>query len=427
VIGRQAEEQNVAVYVVGGFVRDLLLGTPSMDFDLVVEGDAIRLARALTALAGGRTSSHHRFGTAKWRLNRENPRLLELCGEQGSPQDLPSGLDFVTARTEFYAHPTALPSVERGSIKLDLHRRDFTINTLALRLDGRFFGQLLDHWGGRRDLEQGVIRVLHSLSFIDDPTRMLRAVRLEQRLGFTIDARTLELLLEALPLLARVSGERVRNELMLSFEEDRRAEILFRLHQLGLLVAIHPALTWDRWLSARFAEARAFTAPVSWRLSTPVEPEALLYGLWLHRLPEDQAEAVARRLNLPLDIQEPALEANRLGRELSAKLGADRPSAAVARLEGYQETTLVAAWLAMSGRRAARRLLENYLGVWRHVEPQADGNDLRAAGLQPGPDYRRILWALRAAWLDGEVSSRDEEQALLGKLLAASDALGSVP
>ncbi len=194
--------------------------------------------------------------------------------------DLPASLDLVSARTEFYAHPTALPSVQRGSIKLDLHRRDFTINTLALRLDGVHYGELLDPWGGGRDLRDRLIRVLHSISFIDDPTRMLRAVRLEQRLGFAIEARTLELMQQAMPLLDRVSGERLRDELALVLDEACAGAILTRLQALGLLSAIHPALDWDAWLEARFIEARTFQPPEAWRLRETPQPERLHYALW---------------------------------------------------------------------------------------------------------------------------------------------------
>ena len=198
------------LYAVGGFVRDLLLAQPNFDLDLVVEGDAIRLAQELVAATGGRLRSHRRFGTAKWILP------AELAGENGQ---LPDSLDFVTARTEFYEHPTALPTVERSSIKQDLHRRDFTINTLAVRLTPDRWGELLDFYGGREDLEDGVIRVLHSLSFVEDPTRILRAARFEQRFDFEIEPRTEELIGDALDLLDRVSAERVRHELELILAE----------------------------------------------------------------------------------------------------------------------------------------------------------------------------------------------------------------
>gem|GEM_PF-2524828 len=198
----QANDLGYSLYVVGGFVRDLLLGHPTLDLDLVVEGDAIALARQLAEQLGGQVRSHGRFGTAK------------LILPEDRPSGQPASLDFVTARTEFYAHPTALPQVERSSIKQDLYRRDFTINTMAICLDRARYGELLDYYGGERDLLEKLVRVLHSLSFVEDPTRMLRAVRFEQRLGFRIEARTEELLRGALDLLDRVSGDRLRHELL---------------------------------------------------------------------------------------------------------------------------------------------------------------------------------------------------------------------
>ena len=214
-IADQAHEKHMASYIVGGFVRDLILDRPGLDFDIVVEGDAIGLARRLEAQHGGRLVIHSQFGTAKWEIREIAEKL---CAEiptmkEMNPDDLPEFLDLISARTEFYDYPTALPTVERSSIKLDLHRRDFTINTLALRLDGRYYGDLYDYWGGLGDLQKGVVRVLHSLSFVDDPTRMMRAIRFEQRFGFKIDQRTLQLIDEARPLVRQVSGDRLRHEL----------------------------------------------------------------------------------------------------------------------------------------------------------------------------------------------------------------------
>ncbi len=149
-VASQAHELHQAAYIVGGFVRDLLLDRPSQDFDVVVEGDAISLGQALSQRFGGRIVAHGRFGTAKWWIANQRDALAASLdnGLLLDARDLPESLDLISARTEFYEYPTALPTVERCSIKLDLHRRDFTINTMAVRLDGRHYGELYDYWGG---------------------------------------------------------------------------------------------------------------------------------------------------------------------------------------------------------------------------------------------------------------------------------------
>lgn len=424
-VARQAEARGDALYVVGGFVRDLLLGTPSVDFDLVVEGDAIGLAKSLADRCGGRVSSHRRFGTAKWRLVPGQGELLDALGIGPSQaQNLPETLDFVSARTEFYPHPTALPSVERGSIKLDLHRRDFTINTLALRLDGAHYGQLLDPWGGGRDLREEVIRVLHSLSFVDDPTRMLRAVRLEQRLDFRLEERTLELLLSARGLLNRVSGERIRSELDLIFKEARVVDIMDRLHELDLLNAIHPSLTWDSWLAARFEDVRSIEPPSGWGLQEQIAETFLFYAMLCYRLSQQELQSLAATLSIPGRELDHIRQANAFGRVLSQRVDAWSPSEAVKLLQEKSDETLLAVWLAAVDQERVRELIDDYLRTWQHVNSFADGDTLRDMGLPPGPAYRRILWRLRAAWLDGEISTRKQERALLERLVEVVDGDG---
>ncbi len=421
-IAEAAEQRKDALYVVGGFVRDLLLGSPSVDFDLVVEGDAIGLARTLAEELGGRVSSHRRFGTAKWQLNLQDPRLVTLLGI-GTDRELalPETLDFVTARTEFYTHPTALPSIERGSIKLDLHRRDFTINTLAMRLDGPYRGQLLDYWGGGRDLRDKKIRVLHSLSFVDDPTRILRAIRLEQRLGFDIAPRTMELLMEAIALLDRVSGERIRSELEAIFGEERYAAVFQRLKDLGLLEAIHEDLDWDPWLKERFQRAQSFVVPEEWRITEPPDLHQLLYSLWLIRLNADRIDATCKRLHFPGVMKADILDAHRLCEFLCHLPQGLKTSEIVERVEDTRERSLVAAYLALEPASEAEAALEAYLTQWRSLHPTITGDDLRSRGLPPGPQYRKVLWSLRAAWLDEQVRSIEEEATLLEELIKEYD------
>lgn len=414
----QAEARGDALYIVGGFVRDLLLGQGSVDFDLVVEGDAIGLGQALKSSFGGRVISHRRFGTAKWELDLEDSRLVAAIGlPAGVGSHLPKALDFVTARTEFYAHPTALPSVQRGSIKLDLHRRDFTVNTLALRLDGAHYGQVLDPWGGGRDLREGIIRVLHSLSFVDDPTRMLRAVRLEQRLAFKIEARTLELLKEAVPLLARVSGERIRTELNLIFDEPKRVEILGRLHEIGLMRAIEANLTWDAWLQARFERIPDLSSQPITGWVPAVSDTFLYYAIWVFRLSQSQLRAVSKRLRFSATDREHLLAANRIGRYLSELPQDTLPSSLVAFFDDCSERSLLAVWAALQDFDHCRAWIQAYLEKWRSVWPVSSGETLQESGLPPGPAYKDILWALRAGWLDGQITTEAAEMERLQFLI----------
>jgi len=412
-IAAESEASNAALYIVGGFVRDLILGTPSVDFDLVVEGDAIALGESLASKFGGNISSHRRFGTAKWQLDVEHNGLKGALNLEGA--ELPETIDFVSARTEFYSHPTALPSVTEGSIKLDLHRRDFSINTLALRLDGRHYGQLLDPWGGGKDIRSKQIRVLHSLSFVDDPTRMLRAVRLEQRLGFSIESRTMELLDRALPLLENVSGERIRSELTAILKEANIGSIMRRLKQLGLLQAIHPALDWDDWIETRTVAAQAFSPPASWKLEREPTPYELFFALWAYRLPGSEASAICERLHMSQGEAASIVEAGRQECDLTQ----DRsPSEWVACLDAVPEAALVATWLALSDQQAGQAIIESYLSNWRWVHATVDGDRLRELGLAPGPAFKKILGSLRAAWLDGELDSAEDEQRMAEMLVS---------
>ena len=411
-IAAESETSDVALYIVGGFVRDLMLGTPSVDFDLVVEGDAIALGESLASKFGGHIGSHRRFGTAKWQLDRDHKNLKSVL--QLEAAELPETIDFVSARTEFYSHPTALPSVTEGSIKLDLHRRDFSINTLALRLDGHHYGQLLDPWGGGKDIRSKQIRVLHSLSFVDDPTRMLRAVRLEQRLGFSIESRTLELLERALPLLENVSGERIQSELHAILKEPMLGSIMLRLKHLGLLQAIHPALDWDDWIETRTAAAQAFSPPATWRLEREPTVSELFYALWLYRLPIDEAAVICERLHMSQSESAAVLHAGRANCDFTED---QSPSEWVACLDAEPEAALVAAWLALADQVTGQKIVGNYLEHWRWVQSSIDGDRLRELGLEPGPAYKNILGTLRAAWLDGELSSTDDEQQMLAALV----------
>ena len=411
-VANQAANRRMAVYIVGGFVRDLLLNHPSTDFDIVVEGDAIALGKTLTSEYGGRLVSHSRFGTAKWQISEIRESLAQHLtnGASVAASDLPEFLDLISARTEFYDYPTALPTVERSSIKLDLHRRDFTINTLALRLDGRHYGELHDHWGGWGDMQRRLVRVLHSLSFVDDPTRMLRAVRFEQRFEFQIEQRTLELIQEARPLLRQISGDRVRHELNLILGEENPQRIFNRLKELDLLSAIHPDLDWRDEMAPPLLRA------LSQANERPHWSRNLAYLVWLGPQGEEVVEKVCHRLHFSADLHRALVGFNRLWAWLLDVTGAEPVSLLTEKLDSAPPEALAAAEL-MALPDASRAALQQYLDQWRSIHPFTSGSDLRERGLPPGPVYSQILHELRSAWLDGLVKNGDEEQLLLNRLI----------
>ena len=453
-VAQEAHKQHIALYIVGGLVRDLLLDRPSQDLDLVVEGDAISIADALCRQYGGRVTTHARFGTAKWHIGEIRSQLslalekwarpvtasggerrtrwpqrqatTRRAGAQQYSQSavnenqLPETLDLVSARTEFYTYPTALPTVERGSIKLDLHRRDFTINTLALRLDGHHYGELHDYWGGLSDIKHKLVRVLHSLSFVDDPTRMLRAVRFEQRFLFQIEERTLELMKEAQSLLDRVSGDRIRHEFDHIFEDQAAGRIMERLDQLGLLEAIHSDLSWDTWLGEKLQMVSTISPAAEWELprtGSQLKRE-LSYCLWLLRLDVKTARQISKRLKLSASLSGAVEAACELWQALPG-IVALPASQVVKLLESFSPLARYAVYLACDDP-ASKEQLHAYAFRWRKITSTIDGHELKERGVPPGPIYRTILDNLRAAWLDGEVNSADEENQLLDQLLRES-------
>ncbi len=420
-VAAKAYENHLALYIVGGFVRDLILERPSFDFDLVVEGDAIALSNALKKEYGGRVQSHSQFGTAKWTIAEIRAEMIShLCGDESAAcTDLPESLDLISARTEFYDYPTALPTVERSSIKLDLHRRDFTINTMALRLDGRHYGDLYDFWGGLRDLRRGLIRVLHSLSFVDDPTRLMRAVRFEQRFGFEIEERTRQLMTEARPLVKQVSGDRLRHEINLILLEQHPQPMLTRLDELGLLVALHPALNWPASLNEVLEKVLHEEFPAAWslpekagNLSTRL---ALAYLVWLMQVPLEPALEIAARMRLSADLQKMIAAAHHLRQDLPDLIDA-KPSLVTFRMDEVPLLALYALYL-LDKDPGVQTLIGSYVQTWRNIWPITDGNVLIRMNIPPGPHYRLVLSALRAARLNGEINNDEEENLLLMELL----------
>jgi len=399
-ISTRAAGRDERAYLVGGAVRDLLLGSPNLDLDLVIEGDAVHLAQELAEAGQADLLAHHRFGTATLR-----------CGDHT--------LDVATARKETYAHPGALPEVTPGTIRDDLARRDFSINAMAVSLSPHDHGELIDLYGGRTDLEQRLVRVLHPGSFRDDATRILRGVRYEQRLGFELEAQTSGLLRRDLHMLDTISGDRIRHELELILNEREPEHAIQRLSDLGVLTRIGLAVEGEGEIAEVFRKAR--------RMAEPEQLPALYLCLLIYSRTMQQLEALISRLNMPTRPSRAMRDTLRLKNSLGLlDRPSPRPSEVYDLLKEYDTPAVQAnaiAWETLP----AHGSLDLFLTNLRHVRPSLDGEDLKRLGIPPGPEMGAILRALHRAKLDGEVVTEADEERLALSLRAADDAAKTEP
>ncbi|MFH1087978.1 MAG: hypothetical protein V1737_05270 [Chloroflexota bacterium] len=384
-----AESSKADLYLVGGIVRDMLLARPSLDFDLVVEGEVQPLAGALAAATGARSVRYSQFGTAKLRYGSFN-------------------LDVAMARRETYPRPGALPVVAPGTIGDDLFRRDFTINAMAVCLARPRFGEVLDPFGGRDDLGKELIRVLHQKSFVDDATRILRAVRYEQRLDFSLEAETLALVRRDAPMLQSISADRLRHELELMLSEEMPEKVLRRAAGLGVLLELHPSLSGNGWLAGKFAAARETARQV---------PLPLLYlCLLIYPLAETEARSFLAKFRFPrraLQALQDTLEMKKRQAELDRQ--GLTPSQVYYSLMGFTPAAVQAGILATDSA-PARERMQLFLSRLRSIKTSLGGKDLAEMGIAPGPEMGRWLRLLHEARLDGRVTSRQQELQLIERL-----------
>jgi tRNA nucleotidyltransferase (CCA-adding enzyme) len=406
--GQTGQELGVEVYAVGGFVRDMLLGIPNDDIDLVVEGDGIVFAQNLGHKLAARVRSHLKFRTAV---------LI-----------LPSGqkIDVATARLEYYEYPAALPIVELSSLKMDLYRRDFSINTLAIHLCPPHFGRLVDFFGGQQDLKDGVIRVLHSLSFVEDPTRIIRAIRFEQRFQFKIGSQTERLIKNAvrLNIFQKLSGARIRHELRLLAEDSAPLDALIRMRDLGLLQEIHPLLHFPQTKEALLEEIEKV---ITWYklLFREEAPDIwIVYFLGLvSGFDTHQVQALTSRLKFPPKRTELVESTRRQLRYVAMQLAQwGKNEGALAdlydilsplSLEGLLYT------MAKQRKLEQKKAISHYLTHLQDVGILVTGSDIKEMGLEPGPQFANILRAVKRAVLNAEVRTR-EEQLKYAKRMAGS-------
>ncbi len=407
-LGAVGDELGMAVYAVGGFVRDLLLGIENLDIDITVEGDGIFFAECFSGHYGGRVRSHRKFGTA----------VLVLPDGQK--------IDVASTRLEYYESPGALPTVERASLRHDLYRRDFTVNTLALCINGGRFGDLTDHFGGQQDIQERVVRVLHNLSFVEDPTRVFRAIRFEQRLGFHLAPHTENLIRNAvrIHLLDKLGGERLLSELVQIMREKEPVAAIGRMSSLELLPFIHPAL---KLVPATERVLHETGQVMAWfrllYLEDHCEPWQVYFMGLCDGLTSGEFHDACGRLAIPGRLASRLCSQrhlvfsilNTIKRRLKQSSEV-RNSQLFSWFNGLAPEMLLYL-AARASSEQVRRFVSLYLTRLREITPVLNGDDLCGLGLEPGPLFRSIKERLLQARLDGEVQSRDDELALAHSLI----------
>jgi tRNA nucleotidyltransferase (CCA-adding enzyme) len=391
--GEVAEELGFNAYLVGGSVRDLLRGEKNLDIDIVIEGEGISFAKVFGKKLNAKVRSHQRFGTAQ--VITDNLKL-----------------DVATARTEYYESPGALPKVETSSIKKDLYRRDFTINTLAIKLNPRDFGLLIDFFGSQRDLREKAIRVLHNLSFVEDPTRAFRAVRFSERFGFKISKHTENLIKSAIEmnLFDRLSGPRLYEELLLSFNETEPVRTLKKLSDFGLLKVIHQNLIFNEELEAIFKSMHDTLTWFNLLFLEEKTDRGILYLMaLLSGLKDEDVKAVIERLSPPPRARDMIIKGMSHARDILRRLSPGDPVEIYNLLSSFK-LEMVLFSMALSKDRQKQKAISLYLTELRKVKTILKGDDLKGMGIQPGPAYSKILKELLEEKLRGQLKSREDEE-----------------
>jgi tRNA nucleotidyltransferase (CCA-adding enzyme) len=395
-IGSVAREMGIEAFVVGGFVRDMFLNRPNDDMDIVVEGDGIAFARQYASVTGARVHTHGHFGTA----------VITY----------PDGfkIDVATARMEYYQFPTALPIVEMSSIKLDLFRRDFTINTLAIQLNPDKFGILIDFFAGQKDIKEKAIRVLHNLSFVEDPTRAFRAIRFEQRFGFNMGKLTAGLIENAVKMdfFSRLSGRRVLNELRQIFGEENPIPAIFRLNEFQLLRVIHPNFQ----LSADKATLLAGVKSVlTWHellfLEEPIQKWIVYFLVMMKGYDLKTAEDIFTRLEMPAKIREMLGKERIVAEKTLSWLERHSPVLNSVLCDHLADirTEVRLYMMALARQERVKRAISQYFVKLRFLKPITTGEDLKRMGYPPGPLFKDILLGIRNEKLNGHLETKEDE------------------
>ena len=416
-IGTQGDRMGMNVFVVGGFIRDIILNKKNFDLDVVIEGDAIKFGRIFAEKIGAALVVHRKFGTCT--LVKDWPRWL---GPSLNP-DNKFKIDIATARKEVYERPAALPTVEFSSLRDDLYRRDFTINAMAVNVNKENFGLFVDFFGGIKDLEKRIVRILHDMSFIDDPTRIFRAVRFEQRFGFRIESHTEYLITHAVKkeMFKRTENQRIRDELILILKEEKPEKAVFRMKELHELRFIHPKLVLKRGIKKTFKELKKNT---TWYNSNALGKRQL--DTWimnlmvvLEKLSSGEIEEVLSKFvftrSAALRLRDYNRKAESIIRKLSSS-GKIAPSQVYEVLEPLSHELILYAMSRTTSSKVKiniRKFFKEYNGAKLSIK----GEDVIKAGVKPGPKFRKLLRLVLCRKIDGKLKTKKDELKYLNELL----------
>ena len=391
-----ATECGYAAYAVGGFVRDLIMRRSNSDVDVVIEGDGIDFAHRFVKKYGGRVRPHKKFATA----------IIALGNHRK--------MDIATARTEYYTEPAALPIVEMSSIKNDLFRRDFTVNTLAIKLNGKNKNHLIDFFGGQQDMKDEVLRVMHSLSFVEDPTRLFRAIRFEQRFHMSIASQTEKLMKLAISnrLVDRISGSRLFGELRLIFNEDQPTRAMWRMEHYGLWRFVYPSLAYGESLHLLCEQAEEAIAWHRITFDTKNLSVWMVYLLCLcTTLTEPEAEAVMARLGFMKGSIAKFLHTRKAAMETAERIAKAPPTGPLEIFDAFHtldDEGLIVVMAASKGLET-KKIIAEYMVKIRFIRPKISGGDLIKAGIASGPILGKVVNAVMRETIKGILTTKEEE------------------
>lgn len=401
--GKIADDLGCNLYVVGGFVRDLIMGEDTLDIDMVIEGDAHDFAKKLSCFYGGKVTKHNKFQTATVELDNQ------------------FSIDVVTARREYYEYPAALPIVERGTIREDLFRRDFSINSMAIKLNSKCFGELVDFYGGIKDIKNKLIRILYNLSFVEDPTRIIRAVRFEKRYNFKIEKATEEFAKNAITsgFLSDVSIERINHEFFTILKEKKPWEFIERMLELNILNEIYPEIKYNAELKNLFKKCYNDLNKFKNNLNSCKNTDKILLCLLLlySNMDADKITVSIEKMRLKREISN---EINRF-----VKIKNTLKSTDINSLSDYQTfnlfkklsiESLYILTLIFCNESFYNKVIE-YINKLKDIKLNITGNDLKEMGIVPGSKYKKILDEILKEKINGNIYTLEDEIKLVKILL----------